>query len=366
MKKLLIVPLFLFAILIPFKAHATTYPAMSAYPITSGKHYIILQDTNGSAMKFEWDTTNPIKFMLWQNTSTGNWWYGWTNGNGGSINYTGYQVGTTSVGGSGSYTANYANGFGVNSVAGSYWNGVKTDSYIYDQTATKVTYAPNLGADTITYIGNNSILTNNTIQCRFTANIGFDIANDITSMQYSFNGSDFYPIFKSDGSCATNVVSSTLAFTSSKKMFSGDIVLNIPVTSGIVNNLSLYIKDPNGTVVTTNYTISLVNPPSNGGSGSATNSMTTAPDRSNYSDGLLGDIQYGFALLVYYIKLPFISFSSFVQNLGSNIADLVSQFGGFTTYISTIFSSFPTWITTPITTLLSIMIAVTIIKFIRG
>lgn len=79
------------------------------------------------------------------------------------------------------------------------------------------------------------------------------------------------------------------------------------------------------------------------------------PKRSDYPDGILGSIEYGFDLLIYWITFPFKMIAKFFTNLFNSFEKAFSWVGQFTSFLGKIFSFLPSEIIAVVVSIVTVL-----------
>lgn len=204
------------------------------------------------------------------------------------------------------------------------------------------------------------------------------LSDNMTMLQVSIDGINYNPIFlDTNGNVNKSIIySDTLRFKADTKTIEGTLNLKYDLVVG-TNKLKLYFKDVTGKVWTsTDVVITRTSLPSGGTGGSGTSGGSTgdirnpfhdnAPVRTDYPDGIVGDVEYGFATLFYWILFPIRLIGELVYTIIDTVTKVIGLSDGITTALSTLFSSFPSWIVTPLQFIFTAMILIAIISFVRG
>lgn len=82
----------------------------------------------------------------------------------------------------------------------------------------------------------------------------------------------------------------------------------------------------------------------------------TGISRDDFQEGIIGDIQYNFAILFEYIKMPFTIVTSFFANLGDVVKEAASLTGGLTSALQSLYSILPAQLAWLLTAAITFMV----------
>lgn len=92
----------------------------------------------------------------------------------------------------------------------------------------------------------------------------------------------------------------------------------------------------------------------------------SSPKRSNYVDGILGSIEYGFDMIIHFLMYPFELIGSGLIKLTSSVTTSIGWATGFTKVITSIFGFLPTEVTGLISASIVATLVVSILRLFRG
>lgn len=108
---------------------------------------------------------------------------------------------------------------------------------------------------------------------------------------------------------------------------------------------------------------------SSGDTGNPNQPIEGAPDRSDYEDTIIGGIQYGVDTLIWLISLPFQVIATIFQTLGNFLNQVSAWIGtsntGVIGFFTSIFGFFPAPVTALIGGVITLIILISIFKFIK-
>ena len=94
--------------------------------------------------------------------------------------------------------------------------------------------------------------------------------------------------------------------------------------------------------------------------------FSTPPPRSDYEEGLPGDIKFGLDGLLNLIKMPFVALGKIISTVVGYLMDLTSQLSGVIEFMRQLFSFLPTPVVDALSAFILIALVLAIIKLFRG
>lgn len=148
--------------------------------------------------------------------------------------------------------------------------------------------------------------------------------------------------------------------------------MNITVGGNCLTNIdipraSTWLSD---SISFSNTVVDLNNDGIEDNTGLPTNNVDTSdktqPKRPQYTTGFVGDIQYGFDSLVYYISYPFVMIGNILNQIINWFAQSTSWIANVTTFFGAIFSFLPRIVVEYLVAIFSVTVLFLVIKIARG